>query len=92
MAEQLVHPPVAVQPTGRTEHEVAEVPPTLCDAGHPLRSPVLVGWYPCTCGGHRTYRCDCGTTVHCHGKPAPRPRCLPARRSELGLRDTGPTR
>lgn len=54
------------RPTGRTEHEVAEVPPASCSNGHPFTRPraMLVGFLPCTCAGangHRTYQCaECG--------------------------------
>ena len=51
------------EPTGRTPHEIAEVPPPACSNGHPFRvaRSAFVGFMPCTCAlpasGHRTYRC-----------------------------------
>ena len=71
---QHVHPPLSTR-TGHTPTSVAEVPPERCDGGHPLTRPILVGWHPCSCGGHRTYYCACGVTNHFHARPEPRQRC-----------------
>ena len=51
-----------VRPTGRTPHEVAEIPPAACSNGHPFhgKRAAFVGFLPCWCAdtdGHRTYRC-----------------------------------
>lgn len=51
-----------VEPTGRTPHEIREVPPDGCSNGHRFRWPraAFVGFLPCSCAGgngHRTYRC-----------------------------------
>lgn len=38
--------------------EIAELEPACCHHGHLLKPPyVTVGWQPCTCGGHRDWRC-----------------------------------
>jgi hypothetical protein len=52
--------------TGRTAHEIVEIPPSGCTNGHAFRGKraALVGFLPCSCAGdngHRTYRCaTCG--------------------------------
>lgn len=54
------------RPTGRTPHEIAEIPPRACSNGHPFRHArsALVGFLPCACAGgngHRTFQCArCG--------------------------------
>jgi len=76
MSPPVVHPPLARRRIG--QHD-GEIPPDRCDAGHPLRRPILVGWEPCSCGGHRLYTCACGTDNRFHARPEPRPRCLVVR-------------
>lgn len=53
--------PAWTRHTGRTEHEIIEVPPTHCPAGHPLgRGHVIVGGD----SHQRTYLCrQCGLMV-----------------------------
>lgn len=58
-------------PTGRTPHELVEIPPTVLDCGHPYRpGRVTVGYngHPVTEQRVRTYYChDCRTTTYTSG-------------------------
>jgi hypothetical protein len=55
--------------TGRTEHEIAEIPPAMLDCGHPYTpGQVTVGYGSPDVDrtGHRTrtYRCRRGATTY----------------------------
>lgn len=72
----MVHPPLEMR---RGEgSSIGEVRPTQCDAGHPL-DVELVGWHPCSCGGHRTLWCRCGLDNHYRAREVPIGKCAEVR-------------